>query len=309
MKLHANPFIKSALFISALCQCGYTYGNVEKKLQYTSKLSEGNKVEFSGINSNVNIVKGTSDTVVYDIKMVYKKNDKVKAEKTFDKIKWTFTEENTIHLEEEIKKNAKFRHLKTFVTISLPDGYPLNVNTVNGYIKTKEDFQTDLTVSTVNGDIKLEGNMGGYLNATNVNGLILAQNIDKECTVNTVNGNIELGNVKGDLKTGNVNGKTSIEQAESGINSNSVNGSICLNLTPKTTGPVKLKSVNGRLKVNCPEELGTTITARSNNGSLSCDKTLKISKRKKGKLEGTSGDGSVSLKIKSNNGNVTIETY
>jgi hypothetical protein len=304
-----KPFIKPALFISALCCCGYTYGDVEKTLQYTSDLDKGEKVCFSGDNSSIDIVKGNSDVVVYDVKMVYTKDSREKAEETFDKVEWTFTEGSKTQLEEKIRKHKKVKNLDIFVTITLPDNHPLDISTVNGYVKTEDDFQTDVTVKSVNGDIKWEGNIGGSLSVKNVNGYISAENIEKDCCATAVNSNITLGTIGGELETRTVNGEIKVKEAGSSISANTVNGGISLALSKETTGPVKIKSVNGDIKTGCPESLETTITARSNNGHLSCNKSLKITKMKKGKLEGTSGDGSVSLNIKSTNGNVTIETY
>lgn len=309
MKKHSNLLIKSAIFLSALVFSSIAYGNIEKTLHYSSEASSGDQVYFTGDNASVTIVKGDSNDVVYDVKMVYKRDDKEKAEKTFNKVEWTFTEGSEIRLVEEIKKHKKVKNLEIYVTVTLPDEHPLEIATVNGYIKTEDDFQTNVTVTSVNGDIELGNHIGGSLNALNVNGLVEAGNVAENCYAKSVNGNIRISSVDGELTVESVNGDTCVGETKSSVSISGVNGNTTLSLTEETTGFINMHTVNGDLKIKCPQSLETTITAKTGNGSLSCDKTLKITKIKKNKIEGTSGDGSVKLKLKSVNGNVTIETY
>lgn len=128
-------------------------------------------------------------------------------------------------------------------------------------------------------------------------------------TIESVNGNIEIGAVRGEMKVDTVNGSIVIKNAASDVKFGTVNGNVEVSLDAlSSSARIKGDSVNGDIEVTLPENDGFELKSDTVNGSLSNDFGIEVDEGEYvgADMEGKYKSGGASLKFDTVNGDIEI---
>jgi DUF4097 and DUF4098 domain-containing protein YvlB len=126
--------------------------------------------------------------------------------------------------------------------------------------------------------------------------------------IENVNGAIEITGVEGQIKINTVNGSAEIEGSKSAVDAETVNGRITAKWSdfPKQ-GDVSLRTVNGGLKLQLPDNVNADVRASSMNGTIRTDFPITVEGRfVSRKLAGRIGAGGTSIDLETVNGSIDI---
>jgi DUF4097 and DUF4098 domain-containing protein YvlB len=126
--------------------------------------------------------------------------------------------------------------------------------------------------------------------------------------IENVNGAIEVTGVEGEIKIHTVNGSAEIEGSKSAVDAETVNGRITAKWSdfPKQ-GDVSLRTVNGGLKLQLPDNVNADVRASSMNGTIRTDFPITVEGRfVSRKLAGRIGAGGASIDLETVNGSIDI---
>ncbi|MBN2071860.1 MAG: DUF4097 family beta strand repeat protein [Candidatus Krumholzibacteriota bacterium] len=125
-----------------------------------------------------------------------------------------------------------------------------------------------------------------------VNGRVASRSVKGTFLLKTVNGGIGLHSLGGEGTLGTVNGgiDCAIEQFDSGAE-------------------LSIKSVNGSVKLELPEDAGAELDIKTLNGKIRTDFELnRVRRIKRSRIEGSIGDGDGYINIRTTNGGVTVRS-
>jgi DUF4097 and DUF4098 domain-containing protein YvlB len=126
--------------------------------------------------------------------------------------------------------------------------------------------------------------------------------------IENVNGAIEVMGVEGEIKINTVNGSAAIEGSKSTVDAETVNGRITAKWSdfPKQ-GDVTMRTVNGGLKLQLPDNVNADVKASSMNGSIRTDFPITVQGTFiSRKLAGRIGVGGTSIDLETVNGSIDI---
>lgn len=164
------------------------------------------------------------------------------------------------------------------------------------------------------------------LNLKSTNGSVVVSRIDKDVIARTTNGRIELVSIGGSVEAGSTNGKIRADQVAGNITCHTTNGKIdCSGLfgnlsASATNGSVEtgydpsapadrnisIHTTNGSVNVNLPSAFAGKTEASTSNGKIICDRLVTVSGRIDKHLNGTIGQGTGRLALKTTNGSIHI---
>jgi Toastrack DUF4097 len=127
-----------------------------------------------------------------------------------------------------------------------------------------------------------------------------------------VNGNLDLDQVSGEVDGSSVNGRVNGKNLGGRINLSTVNGEVSAVFGPermKSTEPVRLHSVNGRVEATIPSDSNAELTAHTVNGGIRTDFELPVEHPRYGpgsRLEGRLGNGGVRFDLNTVNGSIVV---
>jgi Toastrack DUF4097 len=130
--------------------------------------------------------------------------------------------------------------------------------------------------------------------------------------IKLVNGNLDLDQINGEVDGASVNGRVEGRNLAGRIDLSTVNGEVSAVLGPermKSTEPVKLHSVNGRVEATLPSDANAELTAHTVNGSIRTDFELPVERPRYGpgsRLEGRLGNGGVRFDLSTVNGSIRV---
>lgn len=127
----------------------------------------------------------------------------------------------------------------------------------------------------------------------------------------TSNGNIIAENLTGQLTLNTSNGRITVDSEEGpqGLVARTSNGGITVSASPKG-GHYDLRTSNGTVRVNLPEELGVSLSAKTSNGSINLGSgnwSFEGGRISKNQVDAKRGNGELELVITTSNGSITLQ--
>ncbi|MBN2185163.1 MAG: DUF4097 family beta strand repeat protein [Candidatus Krumholzibacteriota bacterium] len=126
----------------------------------------------------------------------------------------------------------------------------------------------------------------------------------------SVNGSVEASGVKGNFLLKTVNGDVVFRSGGGGGGIRTVNGSVYCGLDEFAEGAeLQIKTVNGGVKVELPDDAGAELDIKTLNGKVRTNFELNRVKRiRRNRIEGEIGDGEGYIHIRTTNGGVTVRS-
>ncbi len=126
--------------------------------------------------------------------------------------------------------------------------------------------------------------------------------------IDLVNGSLTVTQCSGDLKANLVNGSTNIHDLAGRIDISSVNGTVnAFYRSLENVKDIRLKSVNGSVKLGLPPSPNADVSVSTVNGGISTDFPLQVQGKFTGHhIDGKLGNGGTRIDISNVNGSVKI---
>ena len=126
--------------------------------------------------------------------------------------------------------------------------------------------------------------------------------------IDLVNGSLTVTECSGDLKASLVNGSSNIHDLEGRTDISSVNGSVnAFYRSLNNVREIRLKSVNGSVKLGLPPSPNADVSVSTVNGGISTDFPLQVQGKFVGHhIDGKLGNGGTRIEISNVNGSVKI---
>ncbi len=130
--------------------------------------------------------------------------------------------------------------------------------------------------------------------------------------IKAVNGDVDIDQISGEVDGSSVNGRVTGKNLGGRIDLSTVNGDVDAALSPermKSTEPVKLHSVNGRVEATIPSDSNAELSAHTVNGAIRTDFELPVEHPRYGpgsRLEGRLGNGGVRFELRTVNGSIVV---
>ncbi|MBN1836958.1 MAG: DUF4097 family beta strand repeat protein [Spirochaetales bacterium] len=146
------------------------------------------------------------------------------------------------------------------------------------------------------------------IEVVNVSGGIVLENmsarVDQE--LESVSGSIET-EMSGDLQAKSVSGEIRFSSAGSRLQVRTTSGGIRGEiLSLEAGGEVNVESISGAVELEAFDGLDAAVTLQSVSGSVSCGFPLRIIEQRRNRLEGTIGEGSVPVLLKTVSGRIRL---
>lgn len=193
--------------------------------------------------------------------------------------------------------------------IALPPSATLRLHTRNGRV-TVDGARAGLTATTSNGRMIVR-NVRGDIELRTSNGAIEARDVEGNADLHTSNGGITLTRVgRTRLAAETTNGDIRADAVAGDMRLWSSNGRIELRVASVTDKPrIEAVTSNGRVLVELPKSVSARLDVRTSNGRVvSLLSDLKDCDIGRAHLRATLNDGRGTVRIKSSNGSITIQT-
>jgi len=177
-------------------------------------------------------------------------------------------EDGEIYIEVEFDEDFHGKQTQsTDLTIRLPSGSPLSVETVSASISVS-GMIGGLDIESVSGAIQVNG-APASLDIENVSGSIDVETAPNGSDVESVSGRIEIGSVMGDIDAENVSGNIVINGGILGDTSmETVSGNITCRAVPGPTGDVDMETMSGTITLLVDSEAPASYDLTTFSGSI-----------------------------------------
>ena len=140
------------------------------------------------------------------------------------------------------------------------------------------------------------------------NGDVIVQDLEtsRRLTVRSSNGDIEVRNTSGELDILTRNGDVEVSGAVSELSIKSNNGDVSVN-SPAVNGDWEVETNNGDITLRVPDQGDYRIKGERNAGDFST--SFSWLKNSRGRIEGQIGDGTYTITVETNNGDIDISHY
>ena len=175
------------------------------------------------------------------------------------------------------------------------------------HIRISSPRKANVDVQSSNGRAILRGIEGiGTLRTSN--GRIETDTVTGTFDMRTSNSRIEAARVEGDFTLESSNGSITVRDGQGTFDAETSNGSVRFAGEILPHKESRLVTSNGSITARLGGEPSLRVSARTSNGSLTCNREVEIlGERKKRQLEGVIGGGEGELTLKTSNGSITIE--
>ena len=151
---------------------------------------------------------------------------------------------------------------------------------------------------------------GAKISIDTVNSSVEVSGIQAGAKLETTNGAVRVSDARGTLHTQSTNGRVTLEGVAGAIIATTTNGSVSASLRPDAKlEAIDMSSVNGSVRLSVPASAGFDLTARTVNGSVSCEIPLaSISAQTRKRLEAKIGASGPRVELSTVNGSVRISS-
>lgn len=208
------------------------------------------------------------------------------------------------------------------LTVEIPAGIALSVETRSADIRLGKHQLTDVTLQSTSGGIQAEHLIAEQLSAASTSGSldIAAADALHGMTLHSTSGSIQAGGLRADTLTVNTtsggvhaqalaagtriqaestSGSINLEQLQSpALEIETTSGSIAVGL--RGSEKADIRSTSGSVQLALHNNLGATVDYRSTSGSFRCDDCRTVNDQI------TLGDGACKLRVRTTSGNLEI---
>ena len=150
--------------------------------------------------------------------------------------------------------------------------------------------------------------IGGEGTLRTSNGRIEVEDVTGKFSMSTSNSRIEAARIEGEHRLESSNGRIRVWDGKGTFDVETSNGSIRFSGEILPHGESRLATSNGSIQAALMGEPSLRLSARTSNGSITCQREVEIrGDWKKRQLDGVIGDGEGILTLRSSNGSITIE--
>jgi DUF4097 and DUF4098 domain-containing protein YvlB len=159
------------------------------------------------------------------------------------------------------------RARSTTLHIRVPVGLNVSIGTVSGDIRLSGRFGT-VKVSSVSGHVSI-GDTEGDADIRSVSGHIELGDCMGRCRANTKSGHIELSHVASSVQAHTLSGHIEVGTAgQDEVNLKSISGRITVKVDPGRLPRLRVHSLSGRLRSDCPPGDDFEIKASTISGTI-----------------------------------------
>ncbi len=177
--------------------------------------------------------------------------------------------------------------LRADLTIGVPFGSMVAVNTVNGDISVN-DTRAPVELATVQGDVRVV-NARDAVKITTVGGDVRCEHLVGALTLQTTNGDVVVR-------------ESSLDR----FNIHTVNGDVSIETPLRTGEHYYAKTTNGDISIMVPGDTAATVQARTMHGDFHSSLRTDVINRSKRNWQGRINGGGANLELESMNGDITI---
>lgn len=288
----------------------FAWKEVERPVERISIDDSTETIRILSRNSKVVVQSGESDEI--EIQSVLKYLNilgEKQAREVEEQSKIHITEGKTLLIE---PKGKRYRNLfwqneaRIDLVITVPSQmvFAYDLQLTNGDV-TISNLDTDdrIRIRTTNGDITVD-TVSGELDISTRNGDIRLRNADSSVQIKTSNGDINISNVSSSVQAVTSNGDIGVVNVYSGLDIRTSNGDVVIR-SPEVRGDWQIETRNGDVSLYVPETGDYRLQGTGPTGRV----TLPWLKVKSRSVEGQTGDGTYLVELKTNNGDLDIQSY
>jgi hypothetical protein len=181
--------------------------------------------------------------------------------------------------------------------------------TSNGGVEV-EDIEGEIRLASSNGGIRAV-RIRGDVEASTSNGPVELAECSGAAVLRTSNGRIQAVGVRAPFEATTSNARIEARLAEAAgsgpVKLRTSNGSVRLTLDQAPRTDVVVTTSNGSILVRAPATLAARVKASTSNGSVSTSFEVEGGERGRTRLEGMIGGGGPTLELETSNGSIEIE--
>jgi len=288
--------------VTLLCyQNGFAY-TLEESFQKIIPRQEAALLEVNNVNGSIQVSPWAVDSVKIETVKRVTAPDREKAEEWLGE------------LEIQVMRRGKEISVETvYPRGSCPSGCLFDLLR-DKKVRWSVDYtisvpvNLDLQLHTTNGSVKAEG-IKGEVEARSTNGTIRITEVDGSVLGQTTNGSVKIGDIQGDAVARSTNGSVKLWGIAGSVRCSTINGNVRAEITRiRLEKSCNLSTTNGSISVSLPPEISADIDARTTDGKIRFGLPLTVQgELSKRRLRGKIGQGGPLLRLRTSNGNITIE--
>lgn len=334
--------VYAELFASALVLAGSTFGLAGtghnfldlfgekflgiRKLEFVAPLEKGLRFSATTRNGYINVrgYEGAECRATATIKS--RAGSERQAKRLADDTKVTLVKsEAGIAVKIETPKTGMGESISVSLDVQVPAETAIDLESRNGALQVSE-IEADVEVETRNGAVKCTSISGrvqaetrnGSIKLTRISCDVKAGTRNGKVTANEVTGNAHIVTRNGPIITTAVTGKLDLEtsngyikctQALGDVKARTTNGRISVaysNDAPPVL-EVYLKTSNGSISLDLPDDVSAAFEANTANGSIKSNLPLVIERSSGRHLRGKLGDGEGNILLETSNSSITVK--
>lgn len=174
-------------------------------------------------------------------------------------------DEDDVEIRVIVPRNTRNAKIRTELTINVPRGARLEVDTVAAPIDVRDLTGDDHELKSVSGSIEVV-NCDGEFELHTISGSIDHHDARADVEAESVSGSVEIGGSAGEVKAESVSGQVRVFGARDSIDAESVSGSV--RVESEGAEDVEMNTVSGSIRFTGSVRDGGEIYAKSISGSV-----------------------------------------
>lgn len=197
---------------------------------------------------------------------------------------------------------------------------PIEVSSVSGDARAS-DIQRAVRANSTSGDVDVlrAGDIviahsvsgeatvtgcGGDLDIESTSGEVVASDVKGTVSAESVSGDIDLRGVAHAVDAGSVSGSIRVENLDGEVTVSTTSGDI--EIMTKTDSDVDLESLSGTVRVAVVPEGFGQVSLSASSGDIASDIPISVKRKTRGRLQGTLGTGTATLRVSTSSGDIVL---
>jgi DUF4097 and DUF4098 domain-containing protein YvlB len=156
---------------------------------------------------------------------------------------------------------------------------------------------------SVSGDVLVSG-CGGDLDIESTSGNVSARDVAGDLTAETTSGDIDGRGIAGGVDASSVSGSIWVENSAGTVRASTTSGDI--EVLTRSTDDVELESLSGSVDLALEPEAFGDVYLSASSGGIESNLPIKVRRQSEGRLEGTLGTGTASLRVTTSSGDIVL---
>lgn len=290
----------------------FTQARVEKKITLTEPMEPGMVFKAAGRDGAMRITGADTDRATVEVTLIAHAPDEEKARQLLEKAGVELVRSGDTLSLNVIRPSLPPRHsLDLAFTATLPRSASLNL--------TSDDGQVN--VSGIRGGIRISSNDGGIdladiggPEAAHVlrtdDGAVHARSVSGRMDIQTNDGSVTVDGLPQDVKVNSDDGRIALLQVRGNVAVQTNDGPIRVQYVPDAPPAprIELSTDDGRIELITPRDFSAAVDIQTDDGSIKTDLPITLlGQIKPNRLQGRIAAGEGALKIRSNDGPVSIQ--